>query len=352
MISKDSMDIKQEERKKDHIDLAVSSQLPRRMVDSRFFYEPLLSAHPASHSAAPSDLAFSFLGKTLKAPLWISSMTGGTGEARHINQNLARLCREMGLGMGLGSCRVLLADDADSKKYFPDFNLRPVIGKELPFFANLGIAQIETLISRGETQKIVNMTGALDADGLIVHINPLQEWFQPEGDRLNKSPLETLTKLCRSIDTKIVVKEVGQGMGPKSLKALLDLPIAGIELAAFGGTNFTRLEQLRSKEKKGEAFSRVGHTALEMVEFLNELARGNSAYTKKQIIISGGIENTLDGYYLRENLKYPSVIGQAKNFLIHANNYEELVQFAAEEIAGLKMAKAFLTARPLTQDQL
>lgn len=336
------MDIKQEERKKDHIDLAVSSQLPRRMVDPRFFYEPLLAAHPDQ-----SDLSHSFAGKTLKAPLWISSMTGGTGEARHINQNLARLCRDFGLGMGLGSCRVLLADDADSKKFFPDFHLRPVIGKELPFFANLGIAQIEALLEKGETQKIVNMIGALEADGLIVHINPLQEWFQPEGDRLKKSPLETLTRLCQSIEMKILVKEVGQGMGPKSLKAILDLPVAGIELAAFGGTNFTRLEQMRSRDKKGEAFTRVGHTAVEMVEFLNELARGNAAYTKKQIIISGGIENSLDGYYLRENLNFPSVIGQAKNFLVHAHNYDELAAYAAEEIAELKMAKAFLTARPL-----
>lgn len=347
MISKDSMDIKQEERKKDHIDLAVSSQLPRRMVDSRFFYEPLLSAHPDAQNSI--DLSQSFLGKTLKAPFWISSMTGGTGEARHINQNLARVCSAFGFGMGLGSCRVLLSDDADSKKFFPDFNLRPLLGKDLPFFANLGIAQVEALIASGETGKITAMIGALEADGLIVHINPLQEWFQPEGDRLKKAPLETLTKLCSLANYKIIVKEVGQGMGPKSLKAILDLPVAGIELAAFGGTNFTRLEQLRSKEKRGEAFSRVGHTALEMVEFLNELARGNAAYAAKQIIISGGIENCLDGFYLRETLNYPSVIGQAKNFLVHAHNYDDLAQFAAEETAGLKMAKAFLQARPAMQ---
>jgi len=341
MISKNTMDIKQEERKKDHIDLAVAAQINRTRVDDRFYFEPLLSAHPDK-----LDLSLSFLGKTMKAPLWISSMTGGTGEARHINQNLARVCHEFGLGMALGSCRVLLDDNAESKKYFPDFNLRPVLGKEVPFFANLGIAQVEALIEKGETAKIENMLGALLADGLFVHINPLQEWFQPEGDRLKKSPLETLEKLCQKLKTQIVVKEVGQGMGPRSLKALLELPIAGIELAAFGGTNFTRLEQLRSKNKNA-AFTTVGHTALEMVQFLNELARGNSSFTQKQIIISGGIENSLDGYYLRENLTYSSVIGQAKNFLVHAENIEELSQFTANEIAGLKLAQSYLVARPL-----
>lgn len=340
------MDINLEARKKDHIDLAVNAQIGRALLDDRFFYEPLLSAHPSE-----MNLAVSLFGKTLKAPLWVSSMTGGTGEARHINQNLARVCREFGLGMGLGSCRVLLDDTAEAKKYFPDFNLRPLLGHELPFFANLGIAQVEKLITNGEIQKIENLVGSLEADGLFVHINPLQEWFQPEGDRLKMAPIETLTKLCQSVKTKIVVKEVGQGMGPKSLKALLELPIAGIELAAFGGTNFTRLEQMRAKNKS-TAFAHVGHTAAQMVQFLNELANENSEYTKKQIIISGGIENSLDGYYLRENLKFTSVIGQAKNFLVHAEKYEELKNFAAEEIAGLTVARAFLTAKPLTKDFL
>lgn len=342
MISKNSMDIKQDARKKDHIDLAIQAQVSRAHLDGRFYYEPLLSNHPVS-----TNDSLKFFGKTLRAPLWVSSMTGGTGEARHINQNLARVCREFGLGMGLGSCRVLLDENAESKKYFPDFDLRPILGNELPFFANLGIAQVEQLIEKKETQKITNLLGDLSADGLMVHVNPLQEWFQPEGDRLKFSPLETLTKLCELIKTQIVVKEVGQGMGPKSLKALLELPIAGIELAGFGGTNFTRIEQVRSKNTN-TAFSQVGHTPAEMVMFLNDLASVNSAFKQKQIIISGGIENCLDGFFLRENLTFPSVIGQAKNFLIHAENYEDLKKYTAEEIVGLAMAKAYLTAKTLS----
>lgn len=336
------MNMKVEERKKDHIDLAVSAQVARASLDQRFYYEPLFSKHP--HQL---DLSSTFLGKTLRAPLWVSSMTGGTGEARHINQNLARACKEFGLGMGLGSCRVLLGDTTESKKYFSDFNLRPILGNDLPLFANLGIAQVEKLIAKGAIEQIAVMLESLQADGLIVHVNPLQEWFQPEGDRFEVSPLETITKLCSSLKTQIIVKEVGQGMGPKSLKALLDLPIAAIELAAFGGTNFTLIEQKRAQKEKA-TMAHVGHTASEMVIFLNQLLKANAHYGQKQIIISGGIENALDGYYLRENLKYQSVIGQAKNFLVHANDYDSLKKYIEEEIAVLKMAKSYLTAKEIS----
>jgi isopentenyl-diphosphate delta-isomerase len=352
MIRKDSMqNWTQEDRKRDHIDLAIRSQTTRSSVDDRFFYEPLFSPHPTNNQ---TDLSLQFLGKTLGAPLWISSMTGGVGEARIINQNLAKLCREFGLGMGLGSCRVLL-NAKKAKNYFEDFNLRPIIGSELPLYANLGIAQIEELLAENNQQQINDLVASLDADGLIVHINPLQEWFQPEGDYLKKPALETLNKLCSVKNFKLLVKEVGQGMGPKSLRALLDLPIEGIELAAFGGTNFSKLEQLRGGDafKKCDsgmtALSYVGHTAPEMVQFLNELALENPKNKNKHIIISGGVENILDGFYLQKKCLFTSVIGQAKNFLAHAENYEELKKFAIGQIRGLQMAHAFLQVKDQEQ---
>jgi isopentenyl-diphosphate delta-isomerase len=340
VVEKDSM---QETRKRDHIELTQKAQTERAEVDSRFYYEPMQSAHPNSQT----DLSTNFLGKKMSAPFWISSMTGGVGEARHINQNLARVCREFSLGMGLGSCRALLESD----KYFEDFNLRPILGSELPFYANLGIAQLETLIANGETNKIFDLINRLDTDGLIIHVNPLQEWFQPEGDKFLHSPIETVAKLCAAFEgsnKKIIVKEVGQGMGPKSLKALLDLPIHAIELASFGGTNFSKLELLRSKGvsvKEIEALSKVGHTSLEMIGILNNLLKANPKYIEKQIIISGGIENFLDGFYLQEQLNFSSIIGQAKNFLSRSENYEELHAFTQAQIEGLKMARAFLTVK-------
>ena len=333
-------EIKQETRKLDHIELALRSQMNRHEQDRRFYYEPLFKAHPTDET----DISLNFLGKKLNAPLWISSMTGGVGPARHINQNLARICHEYGLGMGLGSCRVLLEDDS----YLKDFNLRAILGPDLPLFANLGISQIEELLtSNSYEQKLNDLISKLDADGLIVHINPLQEWFQPEGDRLKNSPLVTLTKLCEVFKHKLIIKEVGQGLGPRSLEALLDLPIAGIELAAFGGTNFTKLEQLRGDMALINPLSNVGHTAVEMVSMLNSLVGKKSEYKNKQIIISGGLETILDGFYLLENIKFTSVIGQAKNFLTHAENYQDLKCFTENQINSLKSAKSFLVAKPI-----
>lgn len=347
MVLKDPM---QETRKRDHIEMADRAQLSKVHLDGRFYYEPLLAAHPGTQS----DLLLTeFLGKKLKAPFWISSMTGGVGEARVINQNLARLAREFSLGMALGSCRVLLEED----RYFEDFNLRPVLGYDLPFFANLGIAQIERSVLAGEEQKISSMVERLEADGLIIHINPLQEWYQSEGDRFTLSPLETLKRFLPKFKRKVLVKEVGQGMGPLSLKALLDLPIDGIELAGFGGTNFSRLEILRNKEKhqsalvKNQALASVGHSALEMSLMLNSLLQSNSNYAKKEIIISGGISDALDGHYLQGQLQFNSVMGFAKRFLDHAEDYQQLQKWTADQIETLKMARAFLRVRPITENQ-
>ena len=177
--------------------MAYDSKTGYPEQDRRFIYEPLLSAHPDKEPTA-----FPFLGKMMKAPMWVSSMTGGTGIARNINRNLAMACREFGLGMGLGSCRKILFD----KTYWADFDVRDLIGSDQPFWANLGIAQVEQLLARKEEQAIVDLVGNLRADGLIVHVNPLQEWFQPEGDSISQRPLETIQQLMSTAKIPMIVK--------------------------------------------------------------------------------------------------------------------------------------------------
>ena len=161
------------DRKSDHINLAIHSQTPVNEMDDRFYYEPMISGFPKVDS---DPIAFS--GKTLKVPIWVSSMTGGYALSGIINRNLARACNEFGMGMGLGSCRRLLEDDT----FFNDFNVRPIIGDNQPLFANLGIAQVEELVEKKETDSLRRLIDRLQADGLIVHVNPLQEFFQPEGN--------------------------------------------------------------------------------------------------------------------------------------------------------------------------
>jgi isopentenyl-diphosphate delta-isomerase len=334
-----------ETRKRDHIELAMKSQTSKGLKDNRFYYEPLLKSHPTELM----DLTVPFLGKKLKYPFWVSSMTGGVGEARIINQNLAKLCHEFQIGMGLGSCRVLL----DSNEYFDDFNLRPILGNDVPFFANLGVAQCENLFLNHNEQKILDLIYKLQVDGLIIHVNPLQEWFQPEGDRYKLPAITTIEKcikLLKNSNKKIIVKEVGQGMGPASLKKLLSLDLDALELAGFGGTNFAKLEILRSKNSfLPEELFTVGHSPQEMISFINELANHDSTILIKELIISGGVENFLDAYALQSFSRNHTVIGFASNFLKYSENYQELKAYMISQIEGLKMAKTFLT--PISSEE-
>jgi len=329
-------------RKKDHIELAFRSRVESGELDRRFYYEPMLAAHPAPGSLLP----FSFLGKTLRSPIWVSSMTGGTALAGKINHHLARACAEFGMGMGLGSCRQLLYSD----EYLPDFDVRSTMGADLPLFANLGVAQIEKLFEQKETERIQTLLHKLRADGLIIHINPLQEAMQPEGDVFKRSPLEVVQELLQSFDFKIIVKEVGQGFGPESLRALLQLPIAAIEFAAAGGTNFAKLELLRSEAAKLAIFEKiaaVGHTAMEMLDWTNALKTelGERCLTPN-LILSGGVADFLDGYYLTQKSALPAVYGQASGFLKHAQgDYEELRAFVQSQVRGLELAGAFLKVK-------
>lgn len=331
-------------RKKDHIELAFQSRVSADQLDPRFWYEPMLSAHPDQGTENP----FPFLGKTMRVPIWVSSMTGGTAWAGIINHNLARACGEFGMGMGLGSCRSLLQSD----EHLPDFDVRDAMGEEAPLFANLGVAQLEQLLDSGELGRVHDLLKKLRADGLIIHVNPMQEAMQPEGDRFIRSPLQIVSAFLEETRGEIltVVKEVGQGMGPESIKALLELPIAALDFGASGGTNFALLELLRNTPTAQQTFgglAQVGHTAEEMAHLVNaSLTELGDRQQCPQIIASGGVKDFLDGYYLTQKIVLPTVYGQASAFLKHARgDYEELRTFVHSQIEGLRLAKAFLRVR-------
>lgn len=336
-------DINASSRKKDHIELAFESKVDKSVLDHRFYYEPLQAGHPFD----TADTSFSFLGKTFRAPMWVSSMTGGTELAKTINHNLARAAREFGFGMGLGSCRGLLTSD----EYLSDFNVRHILGDDLPLYANLGIAQLEQLIKASNINLIENLVDKLQADGLIIHINPLQEWLQPEGDRFEHPPIDTIKRIIdRLPDLPIIVKEVGQGMGYESLRALFKLPLAAIDFAANGGTNFAKLELLRSSPLKQAIYAKlanVGHSAEDMVNMSNEIIKelGEQCLCS-EVIISGGISDFLDGYYLINKLSSPAIYGQASAFLKYARgDYQVLHSFVRSQVEGLQLAQNFLKVK-------
>jgi len=329
------------DRKLEHIRMAFDSQTGSAQQDRRFIYEPLLAAHPGEYL-----LPFPFLGKTMNAPVWISSMTGGTGSAKSINLNIAGACRELGLGMGLGSCRKILFD----KTSWDDFDVRDELGPDRPLWANLGIAQVEHLLKEKKEQAIVDLVGALRADGLIIHVNPLQEWFQPEGDPIGQSPLKTIRELMSRLDLPLIVKEVGQGMGPESLRELLQLPLAAIEFAAYGGTNFSRLELMRNDPWRTELyqpFIYVGQSAEQMIKTVNKLITEKKPVCT-QLIISGGIKNYLDGYYLTSLSQLPAVYGMASSVLKYAaaDDRGVLKTYLEDQVIAYRFAQAYLRLNP------
>ncbi len=316
--------------------MAFESQIHKTQLDDRFYYEPMLSGLPKAKLSANFELG----GKIMQYPIWISSMTGGTELANTINKRLATVCGKFGLGMGLGSCRQLL----DSDEYFNDFDVRSLMPDQ-PLFANLGIAQIEQLIEKGETEKIDRLIEKLSADGLIVHVNPLQEWLQPEGDEINHIPIETIQKLLSKVTCPIIVKEVGQGFGKASLKALLSMPLEAIDFASNGGTNFSKIELFRSNPMQQALFEKIanlGHSSNEMIDWTNSLV-DDVAIQSKKVIISGGIKDFLDGYYAIQKCKLNSIYGMASGFLKHALESQEAVDtFTKLQIEGLEVAHAFL----------
>jgi isopentenyl-diphosphate delta-isomerase len=326
-----------EDRKKDHITLAFQTRTSSIEKDHRFVYEPMLTSHPKDDIPG-QDIG----GKEMKVPVWISSMTGGTAKANKINHNLAQVAAEFGMGMGLGSCNILLKNE----QYLPDFDLRQVIGPDLPFYANMGIAQIEQILELDKVQEISDLINLLKTDGLIIHVNPIQEWLQPEGDVIKRPPIETIKEFISQVDYNIIVKEVGQGFGQKSLQSLLELPLTAIEFAAFGGTNFAKVELMRSKNANTallDPLSYIGQTAEDMLLAVNNIVENTNKINTERLIISGGLKTFLDGYYFINKSRIPAVYGMASTFLKYAQeDYHQLKEFTKSQVEGLKMAYSFL----------
>ncbi|MCK8778807.1 type 2 isopentenyl-diphosphate Delta-isomerase [Rhizobium sp. NTR19] len=273
------------ERKKQHLDIVLSGKAHGVGRASGF------DAIRFEHVALPEldldhiDLATEFLGKVIKVPFMVSSMTGGPVEALTINHNLAIACEDLRIPLAVGSQRVAIEGDD-----------RGGLGKELrqlapstPILANIGAAQLNTGFGHAEAQRAVDM---FEADALIIHLNPLQEAVQPEGDRNWSGLLNKIGELCRSLPVPVVVKEVGYGISPKVAQRLVAEGVAVIDVAGAGGTSWTTIEAERAATAAqaaiASAFADWGQPTSRLVEAVR------SACPDAGIIASGGISNGVD----------------------------------------------------------
>jgi isopentenyl-diphosphate delta-isomerase len=273
-----------ESRKADHIriNLEENVQFPNTSTG--------LEKYKFMHQALPElnlediDTSMTLFGKSLSAPLLISSMTGGTEMAETININLARVAQSHRIAMGVGSQRAALEDDALAQS----FHLRQFAPDAL-LFANIGAVQLNYGYTADHCQRAVDM---LEADALILHFNVLQEAVQPEGDTRWAGLLTQIEAVASQLDVPIIAKEVGWGFAADTVRQLVDAGVAAIDVAGAGGTSWSEVEYHRAPTafhaQVAAAFADWGIPTADAIRYAATAAPGHP------IIASGGLRDGID----------------------------------------------------------
>ncbi|NJN15651.1 MAG: type 2 isopentenyl-diphosphate Delta-isomerase [Oscillochloris sp.] len=273
-----------EGRKVDHIRIVLGEDVAAKGVATGF------SAYRLPHVALPEldlaeiDLRTTFLGKPVQAPLLISSMTGGATAAEKINLALAEAAEHLGLAMGVGSQRAAVID----QRLISTYQVRKV-APHIPLMANLGAVQLNYGFGLDHCRRAVEM---IEADGLILHLNPLQEAVQPEGDTNFKGLLAKIEQVCRALEVPVIVKEVGNGIGAADARRLYDCGVRVIDVAGAGGTSWSEVERFRQPNDQGRrvagAFADWGRPTSECIREVR------AALPDMTIVGSGGIRSGVD----------------------------------------------------------
>lgn len=273
-----------EQRKADHIRINLEEDVDFKVTTGLERYRFLHQALPELDLAGV-DISVDLLGKRLRAPLLISSMTGGTEQALVINRTLAEAAEAGGIAIGLGSARAAIEDPSLADT----FRVRPVAPTAL-LLANLGAVQLNYGYGPDECRRAVDM---LEADGLILHFNALQEAVQPEGDTNFSGLLAKVEQVCRALPAPVIAKEVGWGFSEDTVRRLAEAGVAAIDVAGAGGTSWSQVEKYRAKT---EVRRRVAATFIDWGIPTSEaiLAARRGAGPALPVIASGGLRNGLD----------------------------------------------------------
>ncbi|BAQ62687.1 isopentenyl-diphosphate delta-isomerase [Geminocystis sp. NIES-3708] len=311
-------------RKDDHIKICLDEKVQFKEVKNG------LEKYIFIHNCLPEldyeniNISTNFLGKKLNSPLLISSMTGGTENAQIINQRLAIIAQKYRLGMGIGSGRVII-EKPEVAKTFQIRSLCP----DILLLANIGAVQLNYGYTWRECLKLIEI---LEADGLILHLNPLQECIQSEGDTNFKDLLVKIGVICEKLPVPVIVKEVGNGISAKIAKKLMERGIQAIDVAGAGGTSWAMVESERSDSKlKRELGKTFANWGIPTADCVKDIAK---KYPDIPLIASGGIRSGLDVAKLLA--LGADIVGLAYPFLKAAmtsmETLEELVELLNAEI--------------------
>jgi isopentenyl-diphosphate delta-isomerase len=321
------------DRKAEHIRLALDE---RMQLAARYF-----DHYELEHCALPEidfadiDARVVFLKRRLAAPLLISCMTGGTEEATEINRNLARAAEQAGIAVGVGSQRKAF----ENPEVAQSFQIRP-FAPTVPILANLGAVQLNYGFDVDHCRRAVEM---IEADALVLHLNPLQEAIQPEGQTNFADLLPKIGAVARQLEVPVIVKEIGSGISADVARRLLAEGVEIIDCAGLGGTTWARIEAARTDEPElGERFANWGIPTPRAIRALREV-------DGLIIIGSGGVRHGLD---LAKAIACGANLGgMAFQFLSAATDSSEAVLEKIERtVRELKIAMFCVGAR--TVDKL
>lgn len=320
------------DRKAEHIRLALD--------DRNQFAAHAFEAWVFDHEALPDvdfeavDTSTTFLGKRLAAPVLISCMTGGTGIAERINRNLAEAAESRGVALGLGSQRKAIEDPSLAST----FAVRDV-APTIPLLANLGAIQLNYGYGVDECRRAVTMIGA---DALVLHLNPLQEAIQPEGQCRFAGLLPKMTAVAAALDVPVIAKEVGSGISEATGRRLAGAGIRILDTAGVGGTSWARIEAERSGDLAvGELFAGWG---IPTPESIRQLRRIDGV----TVIGSGGLRSGVD--VAKAMALGADLAGLAQPFLEAAIESADAVAKRIDTIVhALKIAMFCLGARNLSE---
>ena len=308
-------------RKSDHIRINleedVTSSLTTGLNRFNFIHEALPDIN-----LEDVNLCVEVFSKRLEAPILISSMTGGTKETTKINLNLAAAAQKTGIAMGIGSQRAAI----ENPELIESFQVRKV-APDILLFANLGAIQLNYGYGIEECQRAVEM---IEADALILHLNPLQEAVQPEGNTRFAKLLEKIEEICKNLPVPVIAKEVGWGFSGQTAKKLSAAGVTAIDIAGAGGTSWTQVEMHRAKTedraKLASAFIDWGIPTAESIAQVKEAA------PELIIFASGGLRTGID---IAKCIALGASLGGIANPLLKAaNNSVEMTIQKVQEISN------------------
>ncbi len=312
-----------DQRKADHIKINLEQDVRSALTNG-------LEKYHFIHQALPEldlkrvDPSLSLFGKTLAAPILISSMTGGTAEAGTINHRLAEAAQECGVAMGVGSQRTAL----EHPEQAATFQVRKVAPGIL-LFANLGAVQLNYGYGVDECRRAVDM---IQADALILHLNPLQEAVQSGGDVNFAGLSKKIEEISKKLEVPVIAKEVGWGISERAAKLLADCGVSAIDVAGAGGTSWSQVEMHRAHDEfthqLAAAFVGWGIPTAESILNVRKAA------PEMIIFASGGLKDGLD--IAKCIALGASLGGMAGNFLkaaaISTENALEMMRLTKRQI--------------------